>query len=643
MVFSDSFLEAVRMRISLRDVVGQRVQWDRVKSNPTRRDWWACCPFHQEKTPSFHVDENRNRYHCFGCGASGDVVRFVMETENLRFPEAVERLASEAGIKLPIFDPQQAAREKHRAGLYEIIGVAQDFFRHQLTTPAGVQARAWLEGRRVTASMQEAFAVGYAPGGRDGLICALQKRGIGTAQMLEAGLTLVSQGGEVRDRFRHRIMFPIHDDGGRVIAFGGRALDETAPAKYLNSPETPTFQKRAVLYNFHNARRLALKVGTVIMVEGYMDAVAMAGAGFGHVVAPLGTALGERQIELMWRLAPEPIICFDGDVAGMRAAWRAMDIILPLLQPGQSVRFAMLPEGEDPDDVLRLQGRAAMQTILAQAQSLSDALWERESVGGSWDTPERRAQLESRLEELVNQIQDTKVRAHYQSMMRERCYQLFRGATLKGRTYRGGEGSFDRNRVGHNTMAPRPETRRNKLAQDVLYPGARLESLMVLMMLNHPMLLGDYGEDFGQILLQKPWLNDLKTAIMEVAAQNDPLDREALERHLSGQNLMGYVESLRTDRALQNEPFAGLDSDQVTASEGWRHIWERYKRIVLLPEALQEAGRRLVEQQEEGDSEFANIGEIINQIGGHKGSETRWDDLESSSEIVQAKGIAEIK
>lgn len=438
MRFPPALLDDIRARLPLSEVVGRRVTWDRRKTQPGRGDYWACCPFHQEKSPSFHVDDRRNHYKCFGCGASGDHFRFLMETEGLSFPEAVERLAESAGVALPKADPREAARAQKRAGLAEICEMAARFFQTELKGPAARDARSYLERRRLTAETLNEFRFGYAPGSRDALKRHLADKGVDEAGMIEAGLLIKPEDGRPSyDRFRNRIIIPIQDERGRVVAFGGRTLDPDGQPKYLNSPETPLFHKGAMLFNVHRARQPAFEAKQAIVVEGYMDAIAVYQAGIRHVVAALGTAFTEDQIARMWRLAEEPIVCFDGDAAGVNAAHRAVDRILPALKSGYSFQFVFLPDGQDPDDLIKAGGRERFLQETAKAMPLAEVLWQREITGREINTPERKAALEKALDDIVATIRDDRVKRRYQLEIRLKLSNLFWEAARAGRADRG--------------------------------------------------------------------------------------------------------------------------------------------------------------------------------------------------------------
>lgn len=426
MRFDTRLLDEIKARLSLSDIVGRRVSWDRRKTQPGKGDFWACCPFHQEKSPSFHVDDRRGRYKCFGCGASGDHFRFLTDTEGLSFPEAVERLADQAGVALPAPDPHAARQETKRAGLAEVCEMAARFFQMEFAGPRGEAARAYVNKRKLAPATLSEFRFGFAPDSRDALKKFLTAQGVDEPLMIEAGLAIKPEDGRPSyDRFRGRLMIPIHDDRGRVVAFGGRTLDPDGQPKYLNSPETPLFHKGNMLFNVHRAREPAYKSGQAVVVEGYLDAIALWQAGIRHVVATLGTAFTEEQVMRLWKLAPEPVVCFDGDAAGISAAHRAIDRIFPVLKSGYSFQFCFLPDGQDPDDLVKARGLDGFLEEVARAQPLSEAIWEREVSVANLDTPERKAALEKRFEDLIGGIRDERVRRRYQLDLRLKLSNLF--------------------------------------------------------------------------------------------------------------------------------------------------------------------------------------------------------------------------
>jgi len=538
MRFSNSFLDEIRDRVPISSLIGTRVTWDRRKTNTSRGDYWACCPFHGENTPSFHCEDKKGRYHCFGCGVSGDHFRFLTENAGLSFPEAVERVAEMAGVPMPERDPEAEKREKEKASLTDVMELATRFFQDGLQGQAGAKARAYLRERGLSAATQQEFRLGYAGDSRNALKEFLAAKGVEKEQIEACGL--VVHGPDIAvsyDRFRDRIMFPIEDSRGRVIAFGGRAMSPDQPAKYLNSNDTELFHKGNVLYNFARARKGMGKDGTVIAVEGYMDVIALAQAGFSNAVAPLGTALTENQLELLWRMAGEPVLCFDGDQAGLRAAFRAADLALPLVGPGRTLRFALLPEGQDPDDLIRADGPQAFADMLAQARPLADLIWMRETSGGVFDTPERRAELEQRLRELAGRIREENVRRHYGQEFRERVQAFF-----------GGNRNAQRN--GFRQEGPARPGAQNRgrlavsegLAKSALVTGQAgimplREAGIVVALVNHPFLLHDHFEEVERVGLSNADLKRLLSVLIDAVAHDHAQDREALIAHISAAGL----------------------------------------------------------------------------------------------------------
>ncbi|TGV12369.1 DNA primase [Mesorhizobium sp. M8A.F.Ca.ET.173.01.1.1] len=539
MRFPPAFLDEIRDRVPISQLIGQRVAWDRKKTNASRGDYWACCPFHGEKSPSFHCEDKKGRYHCFGCSVSGDHFKFLTELEGLSFPEAVEKIADMAGVPMPVRDEREEQREKERASLTDVMEMATAFFQERLQGPEGAKARAYLRDRGLTPATQQSFRLGFAPDSRNALKEHLAAKGVPKADIEACGL--VRHGDDIPvsyDWFRDRIMFPIPDSRGKIIAFGGRALAPDALAKYMNSPDTELFHKGNVLYNFARARKALAKGGTVIAVEGYMDVIALAQAGFENVVAPLGTALTENQLELLWRMAPEPMLCFDGDKAGLKAAWRAADMALPSVQAGRSARFALLPEGKDPDDLVKAEGPDAFRAVLADARPLVDLLWMRETAGGVFDTPERRAELEKTLRELTSRIRDESLRYHYQQEMRERVLSFF-GSQRNAR-----QGHQDGGRPGQRGQGkPAPGGQFAKagggrmpitesLGQSALVRRGEgmsvREATIIVALVNHPALIDENFAHVEFLDLANSDLTRLHAAILDAMAHDMANDRHAV-------------------------------------------------------------------------------------------------------------------
>jgi DNA primase len=522
MRFSPSFLDEIRDRVPISSVIGARVTWDRRKTNAPRGDYWACCPFHGEKSPSFHCEDKKGRYYCFGCGVSGDHFRFLTDHDGLAFPEAVERIADMAGVPMPARDVQQEQRERERASLSDVMEMATQFFQDRLQGADGAKARAYLRERGLSGPTQQKFRLGYAPESRNALKEHLAAKGVDKGQIEACGL--VVHGPDIPlsyDRFRDRIMFPIEDARGRVIAFGGRAMAADAPAKYLNSNDTELFHKGQVLYNLARARSTVARGGTIIAVEGYMDVIALAQAGVENAVAPLGTALTENQLELLWRMSGEPVLCFDGDQAGMKAAFRAADLALPLVQAGRTLRFALLPNGQDPDDLVKAEGPDAFRAIVTEARPLADMLWQRETGGSTFDTPERRAELEKRLRELTFQIKDEDVRRHYQQEMRDRVIRFFGASRPQNPRFEkvGGQGRPGMpGQMGKQRFAVSETLARSSMVRRAATAMPLRETSILVTLVNHPDLVDEYFDEIDRLSITSAELRQLKACIVDAAA-----------------------------------------------------------------------------------------------------------------------------
>ena len=496
MSLPNGFLDELRSRICLSDVVGRKVQWDLRKSNQTRGDMWAPCPFHQEKTASFHVDDNKGFYYCFGCQAKGDAIGFIKETENVNFIEAVEILASEVGLQMPEFDPKSKEKADRSKILLEIMEQSVNFFRLTLNSNQGKHALEYLKKRGLSSDAIERFEIGFAPADQTTLTQKLIDKGYDLDAIIETGMSVKSdESNRVYDRFRGRIMFPIRDSRGRCIAFGGRSLDPTARAKYLNSPETPLFDKGSNLYNLVSARSAVGRGEPLIVAEGYMDVIALDSGNFNGAIAPLGTAITEKQLQLMWRISPEPIIALDGDKAGLRAAYRLIDLSLPLLRTGKALRFSIMPEGKDPDDLIRNEGASVFKNLIDEAVPMVDLIWKRETEGKSFDSPERRAGLDKSLSDAIALIKDKNLKNHYRDALFQARRQFF-GRQNAGTT------EFKNN----SRLMPQSDTKSSFLvAADEKTVSAQIrESTVIAVLMNFPELIEIFYDELIMIDLASP-------------------------------------------------------------------------------------------------------------------------------------------
>lgn len=518
------FLDELRSRVPISQVIGKAVTWDARKSNQGKGDYWAPCPFHQEKTASFHVDDRKGFYYCFGCHAKGDALTFLRENQNMSFMEAVEAMAREAGMTMPARDPAAAQKAERRTTLSDVMDKAVRFYKTQLMGGQASDARAYLERRGLSAQQLERWEIGYAPDQRQALWSHLTGAGIDGALIIEAGLCAKpDDGGQPYDRFRGRIMFPIRDTRDRCIAFGGRAMAENARAKYLNSPETPLFDKGKTLFNIGPARSATGKDHPLIVAEGYMDVIALEAAGFAGAVAPLGTAVTEDQLRLMWRMTPEPIIALDGDKAGLRAGHRLADLALPLIASGQSLRFVLLPGGQDPDDLIKVSGAGAMQALLDNALPMAQLLWRREIDGLTFDSPERRAALSERLKRLSGRITDPELREQYGREFNNLKFALFR--ELSNADWRKGAGGKGRSPANSK---PLPITRGSLLAAGSEDIGEELREALVLAVLcAHPELLEQFENDLLALDPLRADHRELQSMLL-TAVQEDPVPDAAI-------------------------------------------------------------------------------------------------------------------
>jgi len=648
MRFPASFLEEIRARLPASSVVGRRV-----KLKKQGRELVGLSPFNAEKTPSFFVNDAKGRWFDFSAGKNGNIFDFVMETEGLSFPEAVERLAAEAGLPIPARDPETEKREAERASLYDVIEMGAKFFEERLQSAAGAAARGYLQNRGIGPNLQRRFRIGYAGPERAALKQALADKGVDQVQMIAAGLLVAGDDIPVSfDRFRERVIFPIGDFRGRIVGFGGRALASDVPAKYLNSPETELFHKGALLYNGAAAREASRDAGTVIAVEGYVDVIQMVAAGFVHTVAPLGTALTERQLEILWRMADEPVLCFDGDAAGLRAAHRAADLALPLLKPGKSIRFALLPGGQDPDDLIRSAGRDAMTAVIDAARPLVEMIWARETEAHVFDTPERRAALESRLREIASAIGEESVRRHYVQAFAERVQAYFpdvgRRKTDDRRRYRTADDrgwrTKDRRQSGESWQLwrdPSSVGRRqssdipisDRLRRSTILAGRSTyplrEVVLVVTMVNHPGLIATHLDRFAHIEFSHRDLDQLRNAVIEIASDGEERDAGTLRKELVNRRFEALLGRLDAQiEAIGHWP-ARPGAAPTDAEGGWLQALTLHRRKGTLNKDLKDAEAALAENPSEAN--LARLIDIQNQLASSEGVEALIEGFGASS------------
>jgi DNA primase len=649
MRFTPQFLDELKARLPVSEVVGQRVKLTR-----SGREFKGLSPFNKEKTPSFFVNDQKQAWFDFSSGKNGSIFDFVMESEGVTFPEAVERLAQMAGLALPKISREDEARAERRKTLHDVMELAAKFFQDTLASRTGAKARGYLADRGLDPATQLKFRMGYAPGERFAVKEHLGSHGIPVEDMIETGLLISGDDIPVPfDRFRDRVMFPITDLRGRVIAFGGRALEKDAQAKYLNSPETSLFHKGGTLYNIATARQAAHDGATLIAVEGYVDVIAMVSAGFGATVAPLGTALTEDQLGLLWKMADEPVLCFDGDGAGVRAAYRAVDLAMPRIRPGKSLRFALLPQGQDPDDLVRAGGREAVEEVIGAARPLADMLWARETEGHSFDTPERRAALEARVNELTGQVTDEAVRKYYRQDFAARLANFFapatppresrgrgewrepRGGGRDWRERRNNGGDWRRQAPPRGVGRPMPYVvASQQLASSPVHRGHRTavprrEALILLAALNHPWLLHDHLEELASLEFRHVDAERLKGALIDIAAHASALDGEALRAELAGRNLAEAMErvaqSITTPSVWGARPEAAPDDVLVT----WQQLVALHRQWHSLTKELKDAEQAL--GQDASEANYLRLRDVKARLSKMEGTEALIEGFGASS------------
>ncbi len=622
MSFPPAFLDELRLRLPLSEVIGKRLRLTKAG-----REYKACCPFHNEKSPSFYVNDDKQFYHCFGCAAHGDIIGFMMRHDRLSFPEAVESLAGQAGLPVPQNSPVDRERFDQEKRLYQLLDRATAWFEEQLFLPAGREALAYLQKRGLSEDAIRRFHLGYAPNDGQAIIRKLTGEGYKIEEMASVGLVRKSEErNEHFSFFRNRVMFPVGDRRGRTVAFGARILGEGEP-KYLNSPDHPLFHKGKLLYGLSRARTAITQNQPLIVVEGYMDVIALVEAGFTGAVAPLGTALTEDQLIVLWKLLPPvdardpsrdytPVLCFDGDNAGLRAAERAVERALPLLTPAQTIRIATMPEGQDPDDLLKRGGKTAMQTVLAQSRPMIDTIWDIAIANRRLTTPEERGAFIQAIKQRIARIANENLRKLYNDDIQKRLKVAFNwGQGDMPQQARTGfsESRFGENRFGGGRKAPwRPPQPPTPLLNR-RHPGsaARLmERTLLALMINHPPLFEDFGEDFVLISFSTPEFEALRQRLIEILSldSHEPLDAAELYRHLSGRGDESVAETgsgqadlinvllaeVLSETTYMHAGFARPDKPLEQARNGWKSIWSKHLQEQLNAD-LQSAGRRYAE------------------------------------------------
>ncbi|OFW96616.1 MAG: DNA primase [Alphaproteobacteria bacterium RIFCSPHIGHO2_12_FULL_45_9] len=623
MSFSPRFTQDLRDRLTLSEIIGRRVKLVRAG-----REFKGCCPFHREKSPSFYVNDEKQFYHCFGCGAHGDAVGFVMQHDNLSFPEAIELLATQVGMEVPKQSFEDKEYSKKEKSLYALCDESAKWFEAQLHDPKNKEVLNYISGRGLSSETLNAFRLGYAPSDDQALRKVLLAQGFTDAQMIEAGVLKLSttQGREPYGFFRDRLIFPVADARGRIVAFGGRVLPDHLrppqrgdfkPPKYINSADTPLFHKGRTLYAGQHAR-LSAKEHKLIVVEGYMDVIACHQAGFRGAVAPLGTALTEEQISLLWKMIPldekEPVLCFDGDEAGYRAAVRAVERVLPLLKPQQSVRIAFLPECEDPDTFIREKGTGAFEKLVNNARSLVDFLWSHQIAGKKFDTPESRAGLAAKLDELATQIPEGQLQYYYKQMFRDKMRE-FLGNSWK---------DFKGKKSKTASLISLPSVGQKKA--ETMIP-----QIMLLTVLNHPDIYPYIASEFHRLELGTPELENLYHHTVDILENNlseeeDDIDSATLLNQLKEHGLSDFLDDfLKQERLYMHAGFArpgekiqsndGGESGVALVVSGWKSLWNQWSKSVLMADIMAARLHLAQNMTPENESRMLALKQAVDDLG----------------------------
>jgi DNA primase len=644
MRFTPQFLDELKARLPVSEVVGRRVKLQR-----SGRELKGLSPFNKEKTPSFFVNDQKEAWFDFSSGKNGSIFDFVMLTEGVTFPEAVERLAQMAGVALPKVSHEDQARDARRKTLYDVMDLAAKFFETTLASRAGAKARGYLADRGLDPATQVKFRLGYATSERFALKEHLGGQGVSVEDMIEAGLLVA--GGDIPvpfDRFRDRVMFPITDIRNRVIAFGGRAMEKDVPAKYLNSPETPLFHKGATLYNIAPARQASHDGAPIVVVEGYVDVIAMVTAGFPATVAPLGTALTEDQLALIWKMADEPVLCFDGDNAGLRAAFRAVELAMPRLKPGKSLKFALLPQGQDPDDLVRSAGRDAVAEVIAAAKPLAAMLWANMTEGHEFDTPERRAALEARINEVTATIADDSIRKYYRQDFQDRLRQFLAPAQIaRGGFQQRGRNEPWRDRPKSDWQqrfgAKRPEVGSHntpyvvvsqQMTASPLHRGARTavplrEALILQAAINHPWLLHDHLEELASLEFRYPDAERLKAALIDIGAHSAAPDAASVKAELAARDLEGVtarIESAITTSSVWGALAPAAPEDVLIT---WQQLVALHRQWHSLTKELKDA--ELALGHESSEANYLRLRDVKARLERMDGTEALIEGFGASS------------
>ena len=603
MNFSKSFLDDLRASTSLSDLIGEKVSWDQKKTRSGQGDYWAPCPFHEEKTASFHVDSNKGFYYCFGCHAKGDCFTFLKDFENLSFLDTVTLLARRSGISLPTKHSMTEQQDQKSLELLKIHQVASSFFEAQLKTTGAIACCEYLNARGITDAAIESFEIGFSPKASSALYDHLRSKNFNPNLILDSGLCIQTETGKNPfDRFRNRVMFPIKDIRGRIIAFGGRSLDTNARAKYLNSPETALFSKGKTVYNYFKASKTVKSQTPLLIVEGYMDAVALFQAGFSNVVAPLGTAITEQQLHLIWRLHHEPIVLFDGDQAGQNAVRKLLTLALPLLEAQRSLRFGMLPEGQDPDEYLNAEGIEGLNSILKTALPLVSVLWKNSTDSAIFDSPERKAALDIKLRQQVSKIKNSHLRGHFIEALaeiRKKFFADFKSNSTNRTSY---QKTDVRKSLHAHSIKPLESTKNSFLGQSSNRVNTELrlkEGAIVLGAINHPLIAYQLEAELSRLKFKFDDLKKIRDAILAELPISDGEGNSTFHEKIKKRLKFDAIKKLKKIPHLKIHQFLDAKASQFNATRALKDAITRHNSLFNFESEIKSAEDQFLDSNSE--------------------------------------------
>lgn len=610
MLFNNEFLEKVKEQVDLAELVGKKVSWDSKKSKPSKNDFWAPCPFHSEKTASFHVDNEKGFYYCFGCHAKGNCFKFVQETENISFYESVVFLANEFGIQIPHDKKEDKEKSDYKKRLINIMQITVNFYKAQLNSFKGTEAKNYLLNRNLKSKTIEEFEIGYATNKRDSLYQFLKSEKVSDKEMIDAGLCIFSETDNIFfDRFRNRIIFPICNNNGEPIAFGGRSLDVKAKAKYLNSPETDLFNKSITLYNLRNARNNIKKDEEIILVEGYMDVILLSQEGIKTTVATLGTAINEKQIEMIWKSSKEPKVCFDGDTAGIRASRKIMEMVLPLISAKKSLRFCNILPGKDPDDIIIEEGVEKMKEIIKNSVPLIDIFWAQLTDGKKLDSPERKTLLDNEINYNLKKINDTNLRFHFKSDIITKRRKLFDevNQSYENENINQRKGTYFKNQ---NLIK---KTFLHKNYDEKLLEYQNIEGGILLGLINHPNLIDNFEDKISKIQFSSKQLNYILDCILNIT-KNDNNDDNTFFKKLTDQIKFDPLLKIKKFSNLHLNPTISKNSNSSEAQNAIFELISLYEEMKKFEKEIEIAKKNITSEKNVEIDKITNTSENIRQL-----------------------------